>query len=437
MAYLQARSGIARAGVTYAGLCASSFVLTVNGATRPLLARGFSVTETLTNDAGRLTFEADADLYTPTVGQAVTFLLATPNWYQFAGTIVRCEIDGDKSKVQRWRCEAVDNTWLMDRHSKVTYTYYDTGFSTIIGHILANYTDGGFSVGYCPMTLGTLARIDFYNESVSGAFNRLASAAEAQWFVDAERRVYFFDTLPDGNAPTISNSSKYRNVVYGRDLSQVRTQILVFAGGSRTTEPVPTGASAIPVEETRWYQSDELLGTILVGTHSYDYVVGSVSTMSGPGSINLSGGTVEEDIPQGTLVRVQVFYQDLTAIANLAATLGGGLLGFATHVIDNPELTYAEALIVAEADIENFGSALTTLDAETSPTAGLERFLQAGQLLTVNITDPITASATLRVQRVTTDMHDGLTASVSRPRLRKRLTAGTLYRPPALATRKE
>ena len=113
---------------------------------------------------------------------------------------------------------------------------------------------------------------------MSAAIDRLAEAANAFWFIDPERCLYFFDTLPDGNALTVVNSSSVRVVDYDEDLTHVRNRTTVIGAASQTSALVSAGATTIPVEDTSLYAA--VTGQVRAATLVVTYTGKSVG--SGP-----------------------------------------------------------------------------------------------------------------------------------------------------------
>lgn len=404
MAYLQARANIARAGVTYGGWAPSDFTFTVGGTERTPLVRGFMIEERLDDTPGVCTFEAQG--YTPTCGQTVTFAWTTPDAYWFAGTLVRRQMRLDPNEIPIWKCTALDYTWLLNRYSKVTAQYRNLGINSILARVLTDFTNGGFLVGYCPSSLGTLDAFDCEDEDVSAVLSRLAAAANAYWYIDPWKRVYLAATFPYGNSLTITESNVFRNVEYDEDLTQLRNATIVYGRQTQTTALVSGGATTVSVEDTRGFSPTG--GTARAGQNVITYT--GLSANSGPGTLTGCTGIVYE-IAQGDPVTLRRRTDDVTAQTALATTLGGGLSGIVVHVINNSLLNDSEADLVADTDVAAFkdvpnGIAFDITDRETA----------IGKIVTVSVTNPITISDTFRVQSVSIvpHVHGGGTAAFTR-----------------------
>ena len=154
MAYLQARSGIARSGVTYAGWTPFSPEFRVSGTVRAPLFEDFEIQETLDSSPGRMTFRANAAVYHPAVGSSVTFAWAKPNGYWFGGTLLHRTYRLDKHGGAIWICEATDNTWLMDRYAKVNASFRDLSINAILAQIVVVLYEWRLSDRLLPVDLG-------------------------------------------------------------------------------------------------------------------------------------------------------------------------------------------------------------------------------------------------------------------------------------------
>lgn len=391
MAYLQARANIARAGVTYAGWAPTAFTFKVAGTTRVIQHNQnsrFSIKEQL-GQPGKMMFDAYG--YTPTLGQTVQFMWSTPDAYQFAGTVTRRSMHLDKDDLPVWKCEATDNSWLMNRYAKVTAQYRSLGANTILATILGSFTDGGFKVGYCPSSLGDVSSINFENEDVSQAIDKLAAAVGAYWLVDSERYVYMFDTLPDGNALTVGNSTNIRQFDYDDDLTQLRNRTTVVGEGSTASSRAIAGSTELAVQDTTPFLSDG--GTVIAERNVITYTGYTIA--SGPGSLTGCSG-ITHDVPEGARVRVYRQANDTTAQSDLAMTLGGGLSGVVAHFIDDDGLTDSEAALLAAEDVASFADAPSGLEYDV-----IDRVSLIGKTVAVNVTTPITVNDNYRIQSVT------------------------------------
>lgn len=398
MAYLQARAGIARSGVTHTGWTPPNVVCKIAGTDRTgsiLNTAESPWAITLRADGTPSTFQFVTKDFTPTVGQAVTITYATPTDYLFTGVILQRQATpiSPSSAALHWVCTAIDDRWLMDRYDRVLESYLSRGVGSIVADILARFTDGGFRVGYCPSSLGTLT-IELTRETVSGAIERIARAVGAVWRV-TNRVVDVYVTYPEAALATVTQAEILAgSFTYQDDLTQVRTRA-VFAGrGSTTTSAVAAGASTIPVADLSPFSASG--GDIVSGTVEATYT-GVAPT--GDGSGTLTGCTgITHDLASGVEVSIFVDQTDAAAAAALATTLGGGLSGQATNTLQDGRLSISEATARATGDVSVFGGALTDV---TFTYGRPVRHLTAGRTLTLAVTAPLSLSGNHTVQSIT------------------------------------
>lgn len=413
MAYLQARSGIARSGVTYAGWTKPAITITISGTTRTTNVRYEACTIRTTADGTAPVFTFLVKGLTPALGADVKVLYTTPDDYLFAGTLLQAEpvtpISPIAANVQ-WACTAVGYQWLMDRYDLVTKQYPSTGVNHIVADILASFTNGGFRVGYVPSGLGNL-NMDFTLETVSGATNRIARAKGAFWELSHDKVLSMYTSAlpyPEAALPTLGNSSQVRELSYRSDLTQVRTRAIIRGRGSSTTGVVGAGASTIELEDISPF--DVAGGQAIVTQNIITYT--GTSTASGVGSLTGVTGLVYE-VPQGSevnILNITVGSAETTALATL---LGGGLSGQATHAVSNNRISAAECAARGQAELDVFGAAITDFEYVTMS----DRYTRVGRQVTASITSPLTISGTFRIQAVVIHPYgpiSGTTATLSK-----------------------
>lgn len=308
----------------------------------------------------------------------------------FIGNLLN--VTGDSTrKAERvsFPLHAVDPRWLIDRYALVTKRYNAVGVGTIVADILANYTNGGFTLGYCPMTLGN-PDITFRAERVSSCLARLAKAVGATARVYYTKRVSIAITHDDeGNSLSLTDSSlEHWDVKSAADGTQIRTRVIYEGGGSVATAVAGASGTTIDVEESGWYSATG--GTVRAGLNFVTYT--GVSAASGPGTITGCSG-ITHDIPQGENVNVYIQADDAAAQAALAALLGGGLSGIAVHYLSDGRLSIDECQKRADAALDQYTSALKTIQYTTT-----NPYTRAGRFVTVNVTKPQTINTTLAIQ---------------------------------------
>ena len=394
MAYVVARSGLVRANAFHAGLYTRSFGVTVGGTSRPeeVKANGFQINQEL---GGPSSATVIIEGFTPTELQEIKIYESLPNEVLFAGHIMDIDVMADQELLM-FKCECVDYTWLLDRFARVSRLYTNQGIGTIVADILANDTDGGFKVGSIPDTLGTVT-MSFEYELVSTAFNRLARAAtgDVYWNINPEdKAISFFETITDGNSISLANATDVMGLHYRSSARQVRTRTIVIGKSTQTTALVESGATSVPVEETKEFNATggkaSCLGCL------FDYT--GIDVGSGPG--NLTGVTgITDDIGSGEPIAVAAQADDATAQSALATTLGGGLSGVVTHFIADDQLTEAECINRATADLASYKDPSKELSyQDIRPVANT--FLKAGKAITATVTSPLTVNGSFLIRQV-------------------------------------
>jgi hypothetical protein len=400
MAYLQARAGIARSGVTYAGWTPPSVKCTINGTDRTSVVLRENWKLTMRADGAPATFEFQTKTITPVLGQDVRVYFATPNDYLFAGTLLQrqSEPQADTSTLLKWQCTAVDYQWLLNRYDQVLRKYVNRGVGTIAADLLASYTNGGFRVGYCPSSLGNLD-MTFRFDTVWGALQRLAKAVDAFLELTPERIVNIYQTYPEAALATVTQATVLqKSGLFADDLTQVRTRTIFEGIASQATAAVNAGASTIPVADLSPFSASG-------GTVRHDV---SLITYSGidTASRALTGCSgILDDIAVNDEIAVIATDVDASATTALATTLGGGLSGQATHYLKDGRLSLAEATARAAADTSRLGGALqdTSFTYKTP-----QRYVRAGRSVTLNITAPLTLSGTGTLQVVTLEPYGAI-----------------------------
>ncbi len=398
MAFYQARSNVCRSGVTYAGWTPPNIRLTINGTDRTsgvVLDGNFVLT--IKADGTPATMSFTLKNLTPTVGQDVGLLFASPNEYLFAGTLLQADAVTASPKgasTVLWHCTAVSYPWLMDRYDRVLKIYRSVGVGTMVADILANYTNGSFRVGYCPMTLGNLD-MTFTFETVSGALNRIAKASNAFWQVEpfdgTSRIVNLYDTYPQTAPATVTEASIIgTSLTYRPDLTQVRTRTVFQGRGSSTSVAVVFGSTTIQVDDVSPFLSAGGYAVSGQSLFTYTGIDTASRTLTG-----VSG--LLDDLALGDSVDLIVIETDATATTNLATRLGGGLSGQATNYLSDGRLSADEADSRALTDLAVFDA---PLEAAGWTYKTMKRWLRVGQSVTVAIANPLTVSGSFLIQTV-------------------------------------
>ncbi len=395
MAYLQARSGIARSGVTYCGWTPPNVVCKIAGTdrTNSMLRQGWSLSARA--DGTPATFSFRIRGVTPTVGQDVKVAYSTPDDYLFGGTILQRtavpQTTGSTKLV--WDCTAVGYQWLLDRYDVVLRQYASTGVGTMVADILHSCTDGGFRVGYIPSSLGNLT-MDFTFETVWGALKRIAKACGGVLELTPDRVVNIYTSYPEAALATVTQAAMLeRSLTYREDLTQVRTRTLYEGRGTTVSAEVSAGAVTVPVNDTGLFSSSG--GSAVSGRNLFTYT--GRSTTTGSGSLTGVSGLLY-DLSINDEVKVIAEVIDAGATTALATLLGGGLSGQVTNYLQDGRLSLGEAEARATEDLDVFAG---SLEEATYTYKVPQRYVRAGRAVTISVTDPLTISGTFTMQSVT------------------------------------
>ncbi|MGE4056636.1 MAG: hypothetical protein AB7F99_17740, partial [Vicinamibacterales bacterium] len=215
------------------------------------------------------------------------------------------------------------------------------------------------------------------------------------WYIDYDRNVHAFVTPETDNIPSdLSNTNaNFWRFQYHLDISQVRTRVKVTGGSSTTTAPVSTGATSIPVDDTRLFASGG--GRALVGANEITYTGKSVS--EGPGNLTgipaSSAGSIVFAIAQGETVRVYAVEADAAAAAALKALIDPDydledFDGYVEYHIEDGTLGDAAAHDVALGDLALNKSADPRVSYVTR-----DLFTASGKVVSVNLTNQVTSAA--------------------------------------------
>lgn len=399
MAYLQALSGIARSGVTYCGWTHPAFVITVGGTTRTsaTLRGGWAITDRL-NAPSVCTFTLDN--VTPTIGADVKIRYSAANDYLFGGTLLQAEAEIVSPSEVLWHCTATGYSWLLGQFT-VTRSFVNTSINTILAHIIADYTDGDFSTGYCPHD--DRVSVDFSSTTIPDALSQLAGLVPpsgAWWEVTPDKRVNLCSSYPDASL-ALANSTGAHALKYAQDLTQARTRTKVVGVDTTVTAAVAPGATSFSVAEIGWFQPSTIgasSGEAIAGTNEIAYTGASNTegTTYGPGTITGVTG-ITEAIPEGERVAVLYTYNDTSAQTALASVLGSPSTGIITHWITDSALSLVACKARAEADVAQFGAATSTIDYDTG-----QRHVRIGRLIAASVTSPFTISGNYAIQQVVT-----------------------------------
>lgn len=269
-----ARSGF-HSGETASGYFDEAFTVHIAGTNRTSKCRFESLTIRETDDDTPNTFDGVVHGFTPSEAQEVKVYnggvdVGVP---LFVGHILH--VAGQSArKADRvtHAVHAVDPRWLIDRYALVSKRYLNKGVGTIVADILANYTDGGFTLGYCPMSLGNIDDITFTNERVTECLARLAKMVGGTARVYYTKRVSIAVTHDDeDNALTLTDSTtEHWDVRSAADLSQIRTRVIYEGQSVPLAMDTPAGEHTIVIDD-RGATLEPFNGFIRIRSELYQY----------------------------------------------------------------------------------------------------------------------------------------------------------------------
>lgn len=170
----------------------------------------------------------------------------------FGGYIVRrsANIQGVKNQANvLWKCECVDWNELLNTE-KITVDYVNQSDSFIINNLFTTYLFGqGFDSSSGVISQSSSVNISFVDVSLPEALEQLAKQVGANWFIQADKTLNWFDR-DSGTAASFQISSTPNNVdkfgflnnslSYEVDSSTIINQVKIIAGvtsnGQKLTE---------------------------------------------------------------------------------------------------------------------------------------------------------------------------------------------------------
>lgn len=425
MAYLEARAGLARAGVTYSGFAAPRFQITVSGVDRTsaFLKDGtWSIIDTI-ND-GLSVFQSTvrgSASWTPTVGTPIDVLYCTPDEYLFRGHIMRVTTRAQMGQSAIYNLEASDQGWMIDRKDPPWghYGQGTQGINTALQLLINSFTYhsvgslaltiDGFAPGHIPNSLGAMPErhYDGMGPRLRSILTDVADAIGGYWRCNRRSRtidLFVPGSGTDTNQPVLVNSSTVRNLSYIQDGTQIRNYNLVVGGGTPTTSIAGYGTYFVPVSEVGWFQNST--GTTAYAEGVGPFYVSSVvdGRASGVGSLIVSSiGTtfqLKADIPLNTMIRVA--YGPFAIVTKESqqwgVTLGcTSFDGYQGHTRRELSANYATVQSLAYATYNIYNKPLGSLEYTTT-----DRWVRPGMVVSASISSPAAIQGSFIVEEVVT-----------------------------------
>jgi len=298
----QARFGVMRFGDFRFGAYWPNLIVNVNGVDLASWVRleTLEVLHRLNGEPNeaRFTIRRDVDF---TEGMPVRIALGADGagTRLLIGTIITLTNLQDEKDHQAWCAVVVrDKTWFLDRRL-LTARYTSEPADVIVKDINGTLLGGLFTTNHVQADLTSIDVFTLTNERPSTAFTRLATQADADWYIDESDDLHFFTVeggIPD--PPELNSTNPYfwdfRPTI---DLQQVRTEAIVEGKRTRCPIAIPLGhdlmggTTTIPIEDSSIFPEPDLIGRpVRVGSNVISY--------NGTDNWHLAAGAV-----QGTNVR--------------------------------------------------------------------------------------------------------------------------------------
>lgn len=416
------------------GEMTEAFSVTVGGSSRPIDTERVTIVD-------RLSASGSASLY---VRGAAPAELSEVRIYNggtggiclFGGHAIRTSYDsivrlGDDPW---WQLDCQDYTWLLNRYRRVRGTYTGCGVNTTLRRILAEFSDGGFRVGYCPQSLGDVRDLVLDDVSMTDALDRLAESCDAFWDVDPDKRVHIFQDPDHLSTDSVALSAALKNFSspsYTRDGVQMATRVVCHGASRAVAALTAAGSTTLVLDDVAPFAgAASSAGDAFVSGIAFSYTGVDVVAKTLTGVTGLTGDAVE-----GAQVFVRAVVDDATAQSDLS-TLLGGASGVAELLIGGEGLSRDEAVAAATAILERRKATFTSLSYDTYDQQHTHaQNTVPGQMVSVSLTSPLTVSASLRVQEIKLSTRVGMTLSGASLQFNRRVTLAPYFRGLALVGR--
>lgn len=316
----------------------------------------------------------------------------------FGGTIDTDPFVFDDSGAQRvYQIKCVDYSQIADRHL-VAYAYVtDSETTWYAGTIIKDIVDRFFAYGDASENIDVsnvqdgpqIDKAVFNYVMASQVFSELADIAGFVWYIDYDKKLYFYDSSANAAPFSLTETSEnWRGMTVSNSREKYRNKQIIRGGNSLTTEredsitaiadqklfeyPFPVGtASAVTVDSV----------SKTLGVNGYDEGKDYYWSYNSP--------ILTAEVAPGVGAVVALTYQGLFPILIsevlsdeiMARRAIEGGTGVYESIIDNNTITaQTTGVQVALAYLRKFGTIPKTIDFNTDVVG-----LRTGQLLTVNI----------------------------------------------------
>lgn len=328
----------------------------------------------------------------------------------FCGTVITPTYDAVRLGDEPWHhLQCRDYTWLINRYKRVRGTYSGIGVNTCLRQVLASFTDGGFTVGYCPSSLGNVRDLTFEDATVTDVLDQLSEIADGFWDVDGDKRVHIFtdpDHLSTDSLTLDASSRNFSGLSVTRDGTEIATRVIVHGASVQVTSLTSSASTTLPIEECApFIGASTSAGDAFVNGAEIAYT--GVSVSSGPG--NLTGVTgLTTDVPQGAAAQVRVVVEDSSAQTALATLLGGGMSGVAEIMIQagGEGIDTCTGIANSVLAVRKASQVQLSYRAQDQVHTGAQETVP-GQVVSVSLSSPSTVSGDFRVQSVDIGVKQG------------------------------
>lgn len=413
LAYLQARSGIARAGASRSNFVTGLVArVTINGTDRTteILRTSINITQNLNEQVDTCTMRTRGlSGFTPTAGQTITVSLGDgADNLLFGGRIQAVAVvcrNAHQGGTGWYELYCTDYTWQAQKRLVLKRYTYESA-TNIVLDLMSTYTSG-ITTGHVQTSLTSIDDIVFTMTTVPEALTRIANRIGAHWYIDYVGDLHFFttETRPAPESLTASSSWAWEQLRIRTDLAQVRTRVYVEGRGGvmsdqqTSTFPIdpdiyidtPSEIFAHPASYgggtlyARW-KTLQLGYTGLTDTFP-DQLTGD----SGNGALWTTSS--EERPREGDEVNQWVIRNDSAAQTALAALEGGD--GIREGYVQDRRLNYDGAVARGDAELDLYSDPLITVSYRTQDVNA-----RPGGEVTVSVSSPFSHSGTYRIQSV-------------------------------------
>jgi len=215
-----------------------SVVLTIGGVDRTnlVLVESLRIDSILTKQVDRCTFKIRNTIgFVPAVGREV---IITDNGTRvFGGVIVRRTESAPVQGTVEFSVECSDYTRILDQHL-VAKTYNNTTVGAVVVDLITTYAPTGFTTTEVDCAV-PITSIQFKYEPISACLEQLANIAQADWYVDYYKDIFFKDPVSNSAPFDVEDSTGVYatgSLIVRRDSSQLRNSIIVRGGEYLGTE---------------------------------------------------------------------------------------------------------------------------------------------------------------------------------------------------------